>query len=84
MQVHWIIDTLFPATIAVPWLFTLLKQSPPLTEMFKIIASYWPPLHPSPPPLSEKDKAEEESDPAKLISGNLSSDAEDILELKNI
>ena len=42
--------------------------------MFKIIAS----LLASPPALSEKDKAEVESDPAKLISGDLSSDAKDI------
>ena len=55
----------------------------PLTEMFKIIASPPPPTplgYPQGMPIAVnlEDEAKKESDPAKLISDDSSSDAEDI------
>ena len=54
----------------------------PLTEMFKIIASPPPTLlgYPQGMPIAVnlEDEAKKESDPAKLISDDSSSDAEDI------
>ena len=55
----------------------------PLTEMFKIIASPPPPTplgYPQGMPIAVnlEDEAKKESDPAKLINDNSSSDAENI------